>query len=168
MTSIKQRRLCLPLDSRPGLHVGNCVPFYFCPRSIMLYVIHRANHESLNYRRGQGSIIHLEADLRRTVEWAEEQQYRWAFTSSNAGSSYFDNFCDLESLHEVDWEAVASRDWRNHQHGKQAEFLIEGRFPWSLVTRIGVLSQQVYQQTKTALAGAEHRPPVETRPRWYY
>ena len=48
MTSIKQRRLCLPLYSRPGLHVGNCVPFYFCPRSIMLYVIHRANHESLN------------------------------------------------------------------------------------------------------------------------
>ena len=95
MTSIKQRRLRLPLDSRPGLHVGNCVPFYFCPRSIMLYVIHQANHESLNFRGGQGSIIHLEADLRRTVDWAEEQQYRWAFTSSNAGSSYFDNFCDL-------------------------------------------------------------------------
>ena len=33
---------------------------------------------------------------------AEEQQHRLAFTSSNAGSSYFDNFCDLESLHEVD------------------------------------------------------------------
>ena len=168
MTSIKQRRLRWPLDSRPGLHVGQCVPFYFCPRSIMLYLIHRANHESLNYRGGQGSIIHLEADLQRTVEWAEEQQHRWAFTSSNAGSYYFDDFCDLESLHEVDWEAVASRDWRNHQHGKQAEFLIEGRFPWRLVTRIGVLSQHVYQQTKTALVGTEYRPSVEIRPRWYY
>ena len=168
MNDIKQRRLRLRLDSRPGLHVGDCVPFYFCPRSVMLYVIHQANHVSLNYRGGQDSIIHLEADLRTTVEWAEEQQHRWAFTSSNAGSFYFDDFCDLESLHEVDWEAVASRDWRNYKHGKQAEFLIEGRFPWSLVTRIGVLSRRVFQQTKTVLAGAEHKPPVETKPRWYY
>ena len=96
MTSIKQRRLTLPLECRPGLHVGKCVPFCFCPRSIMLYVIYRANHESLAYRGGQGSIIHLEADLRSTVAWAEEQKRRWAFTSSNAGSLYFDDFCDLD------------------------------------------------------------------------
>ena len=168
MTSIKQRRLSLPLDSRPGLHVGNCVPFYFCPRSVMLYLIHQANHESLTYRGGQSSIIHLEADLLRTVAWAEEQERRWAFTSSNAGSYYFDDFCDLERLDEIDWDAVAARDWRQCKDGKQAEFLIEARFPWTLVTRIGVLSQQVYQQTMTALAGAEHRPPVEVRPGWYY
>ena len=168
MTDIKQRRLSLPLDSRPGLHVGDCVPFYFCPRSIMLYVIHKENHDSLDYRGGQGSIIHLEADLCRTVEWADENQHRWAFTSSNAGSYYFDDFCDLEKLDEVDWEAVTARDWRNHKHGKQAEFLIERQFPWSLTTRIGVLSQEVYQQTMNALADAEHRPPVEIRPRWYY
>lgn len=168
MSSIKQRRLSLPLDSRPGLHVGDCVPFYFCPRSVMLYVIHQANHDALSYRGGQGSIIHLEADLRRTVGWAEEHEHRWAFTSSNAGSYYFEDFGDLESLGEIDWDAVAARDWRNHQHGKQAEFLIERRFPWSLVTRIGVLSRQVYQQTMTALTGAAHRPQVEIMPEWYY
>lgn len=168
MSSIKQRRLSLPLDSRPGVRVGSCVPFYLCPRSVMLYVIYQANHEALTYRGGQGSIIHLEADLRSTVAWAEEQQHRWAFTSSNAGSRYFDDFCNLDRLDEIDWKAVAARDWRNHKHGKQAEFLVEGRFPWSLVTRIGVLSQQVYQQTMTALADAEHRPAVEIKPRWYY
>ena len=168
MASIKQRRLTLPLECRPGLYVGNCVPFYFCPRSIMLYVIYRANHESLAYRGGQGSIIHLEADLRSTVAWAEEQERRWAFTSSNAGSLYFDDFCDLDRLDEIDWKAVAARDWRQCKDGKQAELLIEGGFPWTLVTRIGVLSQQVYQQTMNALAGAEHRLRVQIKPRWYY
>ena len=168
MASIKQRRLTLPLECRPGLHVGECVPFYFSPRSVMLFVISRANHESLAYRGGQGSIIHLEADLRSTVAWAEEQERRWAFTSSNAGSLYFDDFCDLDRLDQIDWDAVAARYWSECRDEKQAEFLIEGRFPGTLVTRIGVRSQQVYQQTMNALAGAEHRPQVQIVPGWYY
>lgn len=38
---IKQRRLTQRSLNRtwPDLFVGECVPFYFCPRSIMLYVI---------------------------------------------------------------------------------------------------------------------------------
>ena len=36
MSDIKQRRLTSRLDSHPDLRVGDCVPFYFCPRSIML------------------------------------------------------------------------------------------------------------------------------------
>ncbi len=43
MTGIKQRRLEeLTLSSHPELHVGECVPFYFCPRSVMLYL--RSTH----------------------------------------------------------------------------------------------------------------------------
>ena len=144
------------------------MPFYFCPRSVMLFVIYRANHESLTYHGGQGSIIHLEADLRSTVAWAEEQERRWAFTSSNAGSNYFDDYCDLDRLDEIDWDAVAAQYWSECRDEKQAEFLIEGRFPWTLVTRIGVRSQQVYQQTMSALAGAENRPRVQIKPGWYY
>ncbi len=53
MSSIKQRRLTLPLSSYPDLHVGDCVPFYFCPRSVMLYLIHRGNHPELDYRGGK-------------------------------------------------------------------------------------------------------------------
>jgi hypothetical protein len=54
MGTIKQRRLTLPVKCHPGLNVGDCVPFYFCPRSIMLFVIHCANHPELTYRGGQG------------------------------------------------------------------------------------------------------------------
>ena len=60
MAGIKQRRLTeLILSSHPGLHVGDCVPFYFCPRSVMLYLIYQGNHPELTYRGGQGPIIHL-------------------------------------------------------------------------------------------------------------
>ena len=51
--SIKERRLTrLTLRSHPGLHVGECVPFYFCPRSVMLYLIYQGNHSNLSYHGG--------------------------------------------------------------------------------------------------------------------
>ena len=169
MNDIKQRRLTeLNLRSHPDLLVGACVPFYFCPRSVMLYVIKKANHPQLSYRGGQGPIIHLQADLRSTVAWAEEHELRWAFTLSNAGSRYCEDRSDLGQLDDIDWDAVEAVHWRQCKEGKQAEFLIEQCFSWELVSRIGVLSQHVSHQVAAALGAAGHRPPVEIRPEWYY
>lgn len=140
ISSIKQRRLRLPVDCHPGTFVGDYVPFYFCPRSIMLYVIHCANHPELIYRGGQGPIIHLEADLHAAVAWANAKGRRWAFSLSNAGAAYASFRCSLSDLGEVAWAAVDSFDFRSAsvKEGKQAEFLVHESFPWDLVTRIGV------------------------------
>ena len=169
MNGIKQRRLsALRLSSHPDLYVGACVPFYFCPRSVMLYVIYQGNHPELSFRDGQDPIVHLEADLRQTVAWAEEQKQRWAFTDSNAGSGYFNDWSNLAQLNKIDWGAVRARDWQQRKEGKQAEFLIERRFLWELVARIGVRSQQAYRQVMSALNAAGHKPPVEIKREWYY
>jgi hypothetical protein len=58
MSTIKERRLRLAIECRPGLRVGDCVPFYFCPRSVMLFLLDRGNHPDLTYRGGQGPILH--------------------------------------------------------------------------------------------------------------
>lgn len=71
MGGIKARRLGLLVECHPRDRVGDFVPFYFCPRSIMLYVIYRANDPELTYRGGQGPIVHLEADLHEVIAWAE-------------------------------------------------------------------------------------------------
>lgn len=168
MTTIKQRRLTNRLSSHQGLCVGDCVPFYFCPRSIMLYVIFQRNHPELTYRDGQDPIVHLEADLHETVAWADANGQRWAFTSSNAGSYSFEDYADLNSLNEIDWSAVHAREWQLCKEGKQAEFLIEHQFPWELVSRIGALSQHLSQQVGKALQSARHKPSVTGKPDWYY
>lgn len=145
MSSIKQRRLRLAIKCYPGEHVGDYVPFYFCPRSIMLYMIHCANHPELAYRGGQGTIVHLEADLHETVAWAKSESRRWAFSLSNAGAVYTEFRGRLDQLNEVDWTAVEATDFRDAQikEGKQAEFLIRDFFPWHLVGRIGVQSTSI-------------------------
>ena len=65
MSKIKPHRMRHPVNCQEGDTVGEYVPFYFCPRSIMLYILYRGNHPGLTYRGGQGPIIHLEANARR-------------------------------------------------------------------------------------------------------
>lgn len=175
MNGIKQRRLkALTLSSHPNLHVGECVPFYFCPRSIMLFLIHRANDIELSYHGGQGPIVHMEADLHASITWASQNKQRWAFTLSNAGANYFEDRCDVGQLNEINWDAVHANRWSGNgiassvKEGKQAEFLMEYKYPWHLVERIGVYSHAVYRQVVSALSGCNHRPQVEIKPEWYY
>lgn len=169
MSGIKQRRLNeLSLSSHHDLHVGDCVPFYFCPRSVMLYLVYQGNHPEMAYRGGQGPILHFEADLNAVAAWANLQPLRWAFTLSNAGSYFFEDRNDLACLDEINWTAVQARDWRAHKEGKQAEFLLEHHFPWHLIERIGVRDRTTYQQVVNALPAHGHRPTVEVRPDWYY
>lgn len=53
MSKIKRRRLEeIEVSCHRGTRVGQYVPFYFCPRSIMLYILHMANHPDLTYRGG--------------------------------------------------------------------------------------------------------------------
>lgn len=169
MNSIKQRRLIeLALSSHPGLHAGDCVPFYFCPRSVMLYLPYQGNHPELGYRGGQGPIIHLEADLNGVVAWTNQEGRRWASTLSNAGSRFFEDRNDLAHLSEIDWNEVQARDWRQCKKGKQAEFLLEHGFPWNLVEQIGVYSRAIYQRVANAMPTNGHRPPVAIRTDCYY
>ena len=170
MNNIKARRMNeLTLASHPGLYVGQCVPFYFCPRSVMLYLIHRRNSE-LTFQGGQGPIVHLVSDLNAVVAWAQANEQRWAFSLSNAGSYYFEDRSDLTNLHEVNWAAVQTHQWSGSptKEQKQAEFLIEQQFPWHLVEEIAVINQLTGQKAVQAITGAEHRPAVQIRPAWYY
>lgn len=108
MSAIKKRRVEeIHVPCHPGTKVGDYVPFYFCPRSVMLYLIHRANHPDLTYRGGQEPIVHLESDLHEVVEWAESKDRQWAFSLSNAGSYYVEIRKGLDQLHQINWAAVA-------------------------------------------------------------
>lgn len=168
MGHIKQRRLTLPISSHPGLRVGDCVPFYFCPRSVMLYIISKGNNPDLAYRGGQAEIVHLEADLRTVVNAANADQKRWAFTLSNAGSGYFEDRASLTQLGEINWPAVQATSWQKNRDAKQAEFLLENALSWSSIENIGVHSAPVLQKVQEILRHQTHKPAVNIKKEWYY
>lgn len=142
------------------------MPFYFCPRSVMLYVIHCANHPELTYRGGQSPIVHLEADLNTVIAWAKRNDVRWAFSLSNAGAYYTEFRSRPEDLSALNWVAIAASDFRAPEvkEAKQAEFLVHANLPFDLVERIGVQSDAVARRARQALAASTNRPAVEVRP----
>jgi hypothetical protein len=170
MGTIKQRRLALPVKCHAGDLVGGYVPFYFCPRSIMLYLIHCANHPELTYRGGQGPILHLELDMHEVITWADAQPRRWAFSLSNAGAVYTEFRNRVDQLDQIDWMAVAATDFRDARikEGKQAEFLVKDIVPWHLVRRVGAQSAAVQRRAMQTMGGAAQRPPVDVCVGWYY
>jgi hypothetical protein len=172
MAEIKRRRLEeLQVSCHPGTYVGEYVPFYFCFRSVMLYLLYRSNHPQLTYREGQRPILHLEADFHSTVRWAEENGRRWAFSNGNAGTRYTTSFyADVSQLEVLDWKSIAATDWRDPfvEERKQSEFLVEQSFPWNLVERIGVFDDAMAASVNAALAAVEHKPQVAVMKNWYY
>ena len=169
LSNIKKRRLEEnTLGCYPDLYVGDCVPFYFCPRSVMLYLIHAGN-SGLEFRGGQQPIIHLQADVKKTIDWAFHHENRWAFTFSNAGSYYFQDSNNIDDFLQLRWDSIHANNWAGeHKEGKQSEFLVEGAFPWSLIERIGVYGEQEAQAVTKILGDRATMPTVEIRRDWYY
>lgn len=169
LNNIKHRRLTQnKLASHPGLYVGECVPFYFCPRSVMLFVIHKGDNPDLTYNGGQRDVVHLQADLNNVVKWASQNNVRWAFTDSNAGSYYYRDFSDLSKLGNIDWNAVDALQWKTCREGKQAEFLIENFFPLTFVEYVGVQNKSVHMEVSSIFGSSAFKPVVQVRTDWYY
>ncbi len=171
MSEIKRRRLFeLDVPCHPGSKVGDYVPFYFCPRSIMLFIIHCNNHPDMTYHGGQGPILHLQADMESVINWAASQDVCWAFSDRNAGTRFTDFYNNRADLDQVDWNAVGETDFRDPvvKEGKQAEFLVYDVFPWQLVEKIGVLSEAMLSRVNAILQATAHKPVVKIERTWYY
>jgi len=171
MPEIKRRRLEeIEVNCHPGTKVGEYVPFYFCPRSIMLYILHMGNHKDINYHKGQSPIVHLQADLRATVEWAEKERARWAFSDRNAGAYFAKFYKSTDDLGKVNWSAVEAMVFRNNmlvKEGKQAEFLVYESFPLELIEKIRVYDDHVREEVIQKV-GKSHSNIVTVEKSWYY
>jgi ssDNA thymidine ADP-ribosyltransferase, DarT len=171
MSEIKRRRLEeIRVDCHAGTMVGGYVPWYYCPRSVMLYILHMGNSPGLTYNGGQRPIVHLQADLNSVLNWAASNNVRWAFSRGNAGAYYARFSNDRNELANLDWTAIAQTDWRNPdvKEAKQAELLIETSFPWNLIEVIGVIDPGIAGQVNQAIAPAAHKPIVRVERAWYY
>lgn len=98
---IKQRRLQRSIKIAGIDHgkLGEYVPFNFCNRSVMLYVLSRGHED---YSGGQDEILHLVS----SVDSAIATGRRWAFTDRHADLAYARYFNNKADLKEVDWPVM--------------------------------------------------------------
>jgi hypothetical protein len=166
---LKLRRAQTVVPCPPGGTLADYVPFYFCPRSPMLYTINQGNVGSVAH--GQRRIVHLRLELEAVAAVRP-----FVFTTGHAiivGLSTFHN--DLRALGTLDWQSIQSNQWGSNydasgeqKRKKQSEFLALDHVPWELVQEIGVHSQATAGLAAQALAGVAHQPRVGVRADWYY
>ena len=166
--NIQDRRAIKRVPCAAGGVLHNYVPFYFAPRSPMLFAIHKGNVP--NYQGGQSAVLHLVT----TVEAIEESGLVFTFTDGHAVMAYADFYSDLEDLENIDWIVMKSRSWYdtsdapNRKFKRQAEFLVYDSFPWELIQEIGVINQAVQAQVRQILQQVNDFTAVNVYPNWYY
>ena len=165
---IKERRARRSVPVCRQGTLADYVPFYFAPRSPMLYAIHRGAVEG--YDDGQRSILHLTS----TAELVVQSGLPFAFTEGHAEIAFSEFFDGLESLNKIDWVVMHSRYWNDtnedsdRKRRRQAEFLVHDFFPWTLVTGIGVIGSRMASEVGAALRQCDHQPEVVVERGWYY
>lgn len=159
--NIQYRRARIRVPCGAGGVLHDYVPFYFAPRSPMLYTINRGNVP--NYTQGQEAVIHL-------VSHVEDIDARgdldFVFTDGHAVMEFTTFFDDLNYLDNIDWDVMEARYWRDtnedndRKRRRQAEFLVRNFLPWELITEIGVMNSTIKANTENILQNFTHKPSV--------
>lgn len=162
--TIKWRRLTqYTIGCCENRFVGEFVPFYFAPRSPMLYTINKGN--TGRPPGCQTSILHLVSSV--DIAWKLGQP--WAISDGNAGAGYTTFSNGNDALDEVDWSAVRSDIWGGDKmHKKMTEFLIRDFFPVTAFIGIAAQNDKVAEEVTATLKVNNIQIPVKTIKTWYF
>jgi hypothetical protein len=166
--SLKDRRAEKLVNVSKGGTLADYVPFYFAPRSPMLYRISRGSVDS--YKGGQAPIIYLVS----TVEDVNGKGIPFFFTDGHAVMELSEQYEAVSDLNKVDWRVLEGKYWYDtDQDGdrsrrRQAEFLVHDFFPWSLVQQVVVINSEMKKCVENMIDKATHKPKVVVNSAWYY
>ena len=167
---VQEARRTHAIPAGPGGSAHDYVPFYFGPRSVMLFQLHTGWVPG--YSEGQEPLVHLVS----TCQTVAGEGHRFVFSDGHGLARFTAWFDDLTDLARVDWDAAYATRWNDtpeepdRQRKKQAEFLVHRVLPWGLVREIGVYNEVVRERVEAALRlhGRQGTVPVRIRAEWYY
>lgn len=165
---LKDRRARRQVPVAPGGVLTDYVPWYFAPRSPMLFVINKGR--VAGYNEGQNPVIYLVTSTERV----RDAGLPFVFTDGHAYMQFSEFYTDLGQLNNVDFPLMGEKYWNDtptdndRERRRSAEFLIHHQAPWSLIGAIGVINQEVADQVTALLPSGSIELRVIVRREWYY
>ncbi|MGW1145160.1 type II toxin-antitoxin system toxin DNA ADP-ribosyl transferase DarT [Streptomyces sp. NPDC002454] len=166
---IKERRRSRKVESGPGGVVSDYVPFYFAPRSPMLYKINKGGVPS--YASGQDPLVYLVTTPRRLLSVG----CACVFSDGNCAADITVIREDMSQLAScVDWAVMQAERWNNtaedpdRMRRRMAEYLAHQRVPVDAFERLAVRTDLRAAEVSRILE--THGCPLDVlvRPSWYY
>lgn len=148
-------------------NVGDYVPFYFTPKSIMLLNILTGYSVQ---KLPPGEIIFIVATVTKIVTCGN----RYFFTDGQANTSISRHLHHLQELDRVDWEVISSGDFKksivdiDRPRRYQAEFLVEGHVPVNCMEAIVAYNESSATFVKKELARTDLLIPVYIKKSFYF
>nr|WP_295930648.1 DUF4433 domain-containing protein [uncultured Dyadobacter sp.] len=111
-------------------NIGDYVPFYFTPRSIMLYNIVTGYWAPLVPQLSREEIIVVRSEIN-----VLSRNGRFFFTDGQANAAYSRHYRDLKDLDKIDWESIQNSNFQksdldtDRPRRYQAEFLVHSHVP---------------------------------------
>lgn len=165
---IQNKRSITSIDVEPYGKLHDYVPFYFAPRSPMLYAIKNGKVEGFGGK--QSDIIYLVTNTNKIVEAEKE----FVFTDGHAIMALTEFYNDLAYLSEIDWSVMESRYWNDtddypdRKRKRQAEFLVCESVPIDLLLGIGVYNERMKSKVEEILNEYGIDMHVLVRPNFYF
>jgi hypothetical protein len=166
-TDLKERRARKVVEVAQGGTLADYVPFYFAPRSPMLYSI--STGWVSGYDGSQEDILHLVCSVDELAEAG-----RFVITNRHPITALAEQSDDLDALDYLDWRIMSDPYWRDtdedgdRKFRRQAEFLVYERAPIEAIRLVGAMTKEVAERAATLLAATPNPPCVSVRKDWYY
>lgn len=163
----------------PAGTIHDYVPFYFAPRSPMLFTINKGNVPDCPYR--QQDIVHFMT----TVEVIVENKLPFVFYDYNATLDIATCYSNLNDLGKINWPLfyelpcldgycmffkndINKPKYMLRRETRQAEFLVHEKVPLKLMDRVGVYSEAKAEEVRQVFRKAGVDLEVEAKPEWYF
>ena len=166
---IKERRRRRIVPVPPGGVVADYVPFYFAPRSPMMFAIGRGN--VAEYSGGISSLVYLVT----TIERLHDLSCEVLTTDRNAVLGYATFRRGLEALDAgIDWPLMRAKMWNDtvqepdRRERRMAECLVHEVVPWEAFTEIHVRSADRRTTVEELLGAGVTAGRVHVTPDWYF
>lgn len=167
--TIKTRRTRTVVPSGPGGNVSDYVPFYFAPRSPMLFRIEHGGVEGVSPEPGR--IVYLVSSTDALLDAG----HACVFTDGNAAAAFTTFHDDSEQLAAViDWPLMRARYWMNtpddpdRRRRRCAEFLVHQAVPLDKIEELGVYDAAAQSTVGELVAAATSSVEVRIRSDWYF
>lgn len=167
---VQRRRQTKRVRCGPGGVLHDYVPFYFAPRSPMMFAISRGNVEKCSSDTNR--LVYFVSSLNKV----QEAGLNFVFSDGHATKAFTRIYYDPVSLDKIDWPLMRARYWSDtdedpdRSRRRQAEFLIHGSFPWEVVEHLAVKNADMKRRLDAYLA--KEWPhlirPVKVRSSWYF
>ncbi|MDM1444414.1 DUF4433 domain-containing protein [Myroides odoratimimus] len=149
--------------------IGEYVPFYFTPRSIMLLNIITGYQNPVVPKRDRKEILVIRCLISDLV-----MQPKWFFTDGQGNNQLSNHFNNLVDIDKIDWQSIQTSSFSKSKgdydlsRRYQAEFLVHQQVPLQCIESLNVYSEETARTVQDILNRSNVTLQVNVQPFYFF